>query len=959
MQKIINTLFLNFALLFALLYSSRATENEKLISLVNSGNYFILAEGKQVTPIYLDTMDFTGVLKIAEIFGNDIHRVTGKVPEFISDTLYIPENIIIIGTLGKNAAINELVNNKKIDITNIKYKWETFLIQVIENPFPTVKRALVIMGSDKRGTIYGMFELSAQIGVSPWYWWADVPVQKKENIYVIPGNYYLGQPAVKYRGIFINDEKPALDGWASEKFGGFNHYFYEKIFELMLRLKANYLWPAMWGSAFYDDDPLNSELADEYGIVIGTSHHEPMMRAHDEWKRYGEGEWNYEINEKNLKEFWKEGIQRMGDYESMVTIGMRGDGDMPMSEESNIALLEKIVNDQRGILAEKTGKDPSEIPQVWALYKEVMDYYEKGMKVPDDVTLLWCDDNWGNIRKLPDLSDTLRPGGYGIYYHFDYVGGPRNYKWINTNQISRIWEQMNLAWQYGVKQIWIVNVGDIKPMELPVQFFLDYAWNPGKWPAETLPKYVEDWSTRQFGREYAAEISTILTEYTKFNSRRKPELLSPDTYSIINYNEAETIITEFNELANKAENIYHAIPDEYKDAYYQLVLFPVKACANLNELYVTIAKNRLYAKQGRSSANRFAEKAKELFAFDAEFTHYYHNRISGGKWNHMMDQTHIGYTNWQQPDENRMPEVMKIDLPDKAEMGISIEGSEDCWPGSSTEAILPEFDIFNKQVSYIDVFNKGTASFFRYTVKTDVPWLLVKPYRGIVEEENRLLISVDWKKVPVGIHYPHVIVASQDGHAVTIKTVVKKPGMPVQEEMNGFIESRGYVSIEAEHYTRKLEKPPIYWQIIPDLGRTLSAIATFPVTAQAQEPGGESPRLEYNLYLFTTGDIKVNAYLSPTLNFHNTSGLRYAVSFDDEVPQIINIHDNDSLNAWSRMVSNNLNIQVSNHFIEKPGNHVLKYWMVDPGVVLQKIVVETREVKPCYLGLPESYYKSN
>jgi hypothetical protein len=309
-------------------------------------------------------------------------------------------------------------------------------------------------------------------------------------------------------------------------------------------MKGNFLWPAMWGEAFYDDDALNPKLADEFGVVIGTSHHEPMMRAHDEWRRYGKGAWNYEKNDSVLKEFWQKSIKRMKSYESLVTVGMRGDGDEPMSQNANISLLERIVEDQRQILGNVTGKDVSTIPQVWALYKEVQEYYDKGMRVPDDITLLLCDDNWGNIRKLPKVTDPPRSGGYGIYYHYDYVGGPRNYKWLNTNQISRVWEQMHLAHEYGANRLWIVNVGDIKPMEFPIEFFLDYAWNPDAWPAEFLPEYTKLWSERQFGQKHAKEIADILTRYTQFNSRRKPELLSPETYSLSNYHEAETVVAE-------------------------------------------------------------------------------------------------------------------------------------------------------------------------------------------------------------------------------------------------------------------------------------------------------------------------------------------------------------------------------------------------------------------------------
>jgi hypothetical protein len=712
----------------------------------------------------------------------------------------------------------------------------------------------------------------------------------------------------------------------------------------------------MWGKAFYDDDSLNAPLADEYGVVISTSHHEPMMRAHVEWQRYGSGPWNYEKNETKLREFWTEGVKRMKNYESIVTLAMRGDGDEPMSEEANVALLQKIVKDQREILAEVTRRDVASIPQVWALYKEVQDYYDHGMRVPDDVTLLLCDDNWGNIRKLPQRDEKPRAGGYGIYYHYDYVGGPRNYKWLNTNQISRVWEQMHLAYCYGANRIWIVNVGDIKPMEFPIEFFLDYAWNPEQWPAERLPEYTELWVARQFGAEHAKDIAEILMAYTKFNSRRKLELLAPDTYSLVDYREAETVVAEYNQLAARAQRISDSLPAEYKDAFYQLVLHPVEACANLNELYVTVGKNRLYAQQGRAATNAFAEKAKALFKRDAEITHYYNNVMASGKWAHMMDQTHIGYTYWQQPDSNSMPEVKVIAIPAAVEMGVAIEGSAHWWPNEKSEAVLPEFDPYNQQTYYVEVFNRG-QTFFEYSVQVGEPWVKIDHTKGRIETEKRLWVSVDWKNAPIGKQRAPITIIGPNDFRVVIQAVINNPASPKRDEIIGFVESNGYVSIEAEHYTRAVESSPTKWQRIPDLGRTLSAMTTLPVTSPPQTPEGNGARLEYQIHFFSKGEVKVKAHLSPTLNFHNNQGLRYAVSFDDEPPQIVNMHANKTFQDWEESVRNNVAVEVSKHVLNESGKHVLKFWMVDPGVVLQKLVIETGEVKPSYLGPPESYHR--
>ena len=938
-------------------------KNEAYISIEKTEGSFTLSESGNSAPIFVSTEDWPGVIRVAKLLQTDIKNVTGVQPVLSSDELPKSGETIIIGTIGRSSIIDELIENGKLDVEDIAGKWETFLIQVIENPFPNVDRALVIAGSDKRGTIFGMFDLSEKMGVSPWYWWADVPVKKKDNVYVLPGVYTMGEPKVKYRGIFINDEAPALSGWSMAKYGTdrFNHKLYEHVFELILRLKGNFLWPAIWGRAFYDDDPINPKLADEYGIVISTSHHEPMMRAHVEWSRYGSGSWNYDSNEENLRNFWRDGIERMNGNESVITLAMRGDGDEAMSEDANIGLLEKIVMDQREIIKEVTGKDIENVSQVWALYKEVQEYYDKGMRVPDDVTILLCDDNWGNIRKLPKLNEPPRAGGYGIYYHLDYVGGPRNYKWLNTTQIERVWEQMHLAYEYGADRIWVVNVGDIKPMEFPISFFLDYAWNPEKYPAESLSEYYRNWAEKQFGKKYSNEIADIISKYTKYNSRRKPELLSPETYSLVNYREAERIVRDFNKLAKNAQRIYDTLSEEYKDAYYQLVLHPVTACANLNELYVIAAKNRLYAKQGRIETNNLAIKVKKLFDKDAEITDYYNNVLADGKWNHMMDQTHIGYTYWQQPDENAMPKVVEIESYDETKMGVAIEGSENWWPDSNDEALLPEFDKFNQQSYFIEVFNQGQTP-FDISIQVGESWVIInEPVDKIVTEE-RLFLSVDWEKVPEGNHKIPITIIGSEGSKVVVQTIINNPSSPKRENISGFNEDNGCVSIEAVHYKNAVETSEVKWQVIPNLGRSLSAVTPVPVTSSAQVPGGNAPHLEYQVYLFSEGEVSVNVYLSPTLNFHNNpKGIRYAVSFDDEAPQIINIATNPNYAdlhrdpVWSRWVAENINIQKSKHKINKPGVHTLKFWMVDPGIVLQKIVIETDDIAPSYLGPPESY----
>ncbi len=920
---------------------------ESYIATSEKSGYFPLVSQNGTATIFLDENDFKGVHLVAEDFQKDIERVTGKLPELQTSAEINSDMPVIVGTLGKSSLIYQLVQNNKIDVSEIEGKWETFAIQVVNDPFPGVKQALVIVGSDKRGTIFGMYDVSQEIGVSPWYYWADVPADEADVLYVQPGVHSRGTPKMKYRGIFINDEAPALAGWATENFGGFNSEFYEHVFELILRMQGNYLWPAMWGRAFYDDDPRNPVLADEYGVVIGTSHHEPLMRAHDEWRRFGEGEWNYNTNPQNLQEFWKGGVERMGEFESVVTVGMRGDGDEPMSEGTAIELLEKIVADQREIISEVTGKPAEETPQVWALYKEVQDYYDQGMRVPDDVTLLLADDNWGNIRKLPNPDDAPREGGYGIYYHFDYVGGPRNYKWINTTQISRVWEQMNLAYEFGANELWIVNVGDIKPMEYPTSFFLDFAWDPEKIGAGDLREYTEDWAARQLGEKFSEEIADILLTYTKYNSRRKPELISPETYSLTNFNEADRIVEEYRELEERAEAIYAQISEKYKDAYFQLVLFPVKASANLNELYVSAAKNNLYAEQGRASANKYAERTKELFDKDAELTEQYHTDLADGKWNHMMSQTHIGYTYWQQPDQNNMPEVKEISLPEKAEMGVAAQGTERVVTRSGSSVTLPTFDPFNDQEFYVEVFNKGQES-FQYKIQKKPSWIEVSEDKGTIKGQKRLFVRVNWDKVPKGQTRGSFRINGA-GDRVTVEVSINNPE---NRNIKGFVESNGYISMEASNFSENHRVNGNGWELIPNLGRTGSAMASYPKEPTQQEISENNPYLAYDFHSFSSKEAELEFYFSPTLDFRNQGGLEFAYSIDDGEPQVINMHEQTE-DKWDTSVANNIT-KVSTMIDLQPGNHTLKVYALETGIVLQKILIKTGEDRGSYLGPPES-----
>jgi hypothetical protein len=922
---------------------------------------FCVAQGDAVAPVYMDTNDYAGVLIAANNLCADVNRVTGHTPPMVNTEENLGTNAIIIGTIGKSRIIDQLIQAGKIDVSSITDKWESYFTQVVPDPLPGVASSLVIVGSDKRGTIYGIYDLSAAMGVSPWHWWADAPVPHEDTIFVKAGKYEQGPPAVKYRGIFLNDEWPDLTEWVNEKFGNYNHAFYTNVFELLLRLKANYLWPAMWNNCFNEDDSLNPELADEYGIVMGTSHVEPMMRADKEWNRLGytAKEWNYLTYSNRLDTFWKDGLERNKNHENVITIAMRGKIDTPMSETANISLLEEIVAAQRKIIAEVYQTNAAAVPQDWALYKEVQEYYEKGMRVPDDVTLLWCDDNWGDIRRLPSPEGRKRSGGAGVYYHFDYVGGPRNYKWLNTNPTTKIWEQMNLAYHYDADQIWIVNVGHLKGYELPIEFFLSFAWNPEQWPKEKISEFTRLWAERQFGPEYAAPIADILSQYTKYNGRRKPELLDPNTFSLVDYQEADKVLADWKSITAEAEEIYQKLPENEREAFFELVLYPTKACEQVNELYVTAAKNRLYASQGRASANDFAARARSLFQADADLSAYYNHALANGRWDHMMDQTHIGYTDWQQPPTNVVPAVVEIEIRTNAEMGIALEGSTNAWPNTADQPVLPQFDKFNQPALYIDIFNQGQTP-FEFSAMPGARWIKLSANEGTIEKEQRLWVSVDWAKAPEGFHHSFVKI-NGTGKPVIVKVNVFNPRKPAIDSLKGFVEADGYVSIEAAHYTKKTDAGPVRWEEIPNLGRTLSAMCIVPVTAARVTPPKDSPCLEYQMYLFHPGKVEVEAMIDPTLNFVQGRGLRYAVSFDDQPPQIMtavpaDYTAMDGNRDWETTVKDSVRTVKTTFKLSKTGYHTLKLWMVDPGVVLQKLVVNLGGVQPSYLGPPESYH---
>ena len=613
----------------------------------------LLINGNDKVEIYMDVNDCRGVSYAANALVKDIRNVSGSQATITSNR----KATILVGTIGHSAAIDQLVKQKRINGNLLKGKREKFIINVVDNQ-------LVIAGSDRRGTIYGIYELSQQMGVSPWYDWADVPVEHHDSIFVNRGTYSDGEPAVRYRGIFLNDEAPCLTSWVKNTYGTEygDHRFYQRVFELVLRLRGNMMWPAMWGWAFYADDAENEKTADEMGVVMSTSHHEPMARNHQEYARdrKGWGPWNYQKNKANLQKFFREGIERMKGTEQIVTIGMRGDGDEAMSAEADTKLMTQIINDQRKIIADVTGKKASETPQVWALYKEVLDYYDKGMKVPDDVTLLLCDDNWGDVRRVPNAQERKHKGGWGLYYHVDYVGAPRNSKMLNVTPVQNPWEQLTLAYENGIDRLWILNVGDLKPMEYPISQFMDMAWNPHKYSVNNITRHTRDWCAQQFGESQADEAARILNLVCKYNGRCTPEMLDRNTYSLEN-GEWQEVENQYLQLEADALRQYNSLPAAYHDAYRQIILFPIELMSNLHQMYFAQAQNHALYKQNNPKANIWADECERLFKRDSLICDVYNHKMSGGKWNGMMTQKHIGYKSWNDDfEKDTCPELFRV-----------------------------------------------------------------------------------------------------------------------------------------------------------------------------------------------------------------------------------------------------------------------------------------------------------
>ncbi|APA09298.1 hypothetical protein SS1G_12083 [Sclerotinia sclerotiorum 1980 UF-70] len=965
---------------------------------------------------------------------NNINYTVGPEQNFTGPTLQPSDpssTVLIVGTLTQSPLITQLISSGLIDPNPIRGKWEAFMSVIIQNPLPGIDKAMVIVGSDLRGTIYGLYDISEQAGVSPWWWWADVPVRTKDGVWALSPNathhhesraeggseptgpHASGRmqilkiqdtPSVRYRGFFLNDEQPALTNWINAnypqgKYGpGFNHYFHSRVFELLLRLRANYFWPAQWNSMFNVDDYANQPLADAYGIVMGTSHTEPMTRATKEWSTFGaqyggNGQWEYDTNNASVDPFFKYGAQRAVPYvaNTLFTMAMRGSGDTALSltQAEAIALLGDVVTKQRQIFGEVfEGRNVTEIPQMWCLYSEVQGYYEAGMKVPDDITLLWADDNFGNVRRLPLANETSRTGGAGVYYHVDYVGSPRDYKWINTIQLEKTVEQMQLASARQANRIWMLNVGDLKPLEIPINHFMDLAYDTSKWGYDSVPQWLELWATREFGPEYASNISSIMDTYGMMAARRKYENIDMTVYSVINYNEADAILAQWEQLAQEAQAIYDKLGEDWKPAYYEMILQPVLGGQVVNQIHIGAGKNAHYTEQKRNAANEIYQQVLDAFKMDHKLTQRYHDLL-GGKWNHFLDQTHLGYDYWQQPMRNALPPmsyVQDLETSLAGNLGVGIEGSnatvsgDDNYHTLSSEVLtLPPMDPYGPQTRYVDIFARGLLG-CSWTINASQPYVHFSQSTGITGGSNgtdtRIYVSIDWSSTPPAPNSTIVtlLITSSCENGQWGNYGPPSVLLPVNHTLvptnftNGFVETDRHISIEADHTSYSTSVNEISYITLPGLGRTNSGVTLSPVLAPTQNTTS-GPYLLYNLYTFTAVPItNITLFISPSLNQNGRERtLKYAIAMDDEVPQIRQFVPSSVSTAifptgWAGAVVDGVwgqssgNTTTTSHGAFKvTGKHTLKIWAIEPGVVFQKIIIDMGGVRQSFLGPPESF----
>ncbi|KAK1750356.1 hypothetical protein QBC47DRAFT_407012 [Echria macrotheca] len=966
--------------------------------------------------------DPIGVHIAANSLASDFEKITGlrrDVRKLLPSNSTGPkgatlDTAIIAGSVN-SSLVRDMSARGAIDISDIRGKFETFKTAVVEKPLPSVSRALVIVGSDKRGTIYGIHTLAEQSGQSPFHWFADVPTKKHSQIHAIPTTTVHGEPSVRYRGLFINDEEPALNTWWAQYHNAsrypLDREFYAHVFDLLLRLKANYLWPAMWksfikppGNIFFTDDPGNQQLADDYGIVISTAHHEPMQRATNEWNETEMGPWDWSKNKANMTRFMDEGVARAGNNESYFSIGLRGLGDQAANTANAIEMLKDVFAVQRGII-EKYHGSQSAAHQVWALYKEVASYYDAGLDPPEDVTLLFPDDNAGNVYRLPTEKERNRKGGTGVYFHFEYVGLPRSYKWANTNSLSKTLKELLHAYYRGATQIWIVNVGDIKPMELPLAFAMDLAWDASRIDFATIPTYLAAYAEREFGPEHADEIAAILLEHSHLVGLRRYELVTPATYSHLNYDEADRVLARWKKLSARAEAVYEQMSEEYKPAFFQLVYHPAAAGALYHAVNIGVGTNYRFALERRNSANAVAQQVLADFERAYDLVEDW-DAMLGGKWARMMSQAVYDAVEepkmWAAPSRDIVANLSFVQLRQDTQfslgnLGIRAEGSlsatqQGRWAESVDASMpttdfaprLPVMDRYGPASRYVDVFMRGNH---RVPIRWEldpipVEWLTITPTKGELsrdtQSDQRLTVMVDWDRVPAGFNDTLLVGIRSTPAPFPYFDQIRIPVANTPAISNPtpgvFPETEGIISIEAPHFQQSSQSEPTqpHFEIFPYLGSRSDSgsIALRPFSASRASPdAARSATARFPIHLFAdAATMEATVYINGCLDTDPGLRMAFSLTLDDAPANFTRVLgdyisnptvgmippewlDHVADNVWTKRVR----LSLPGGTI-KAGEHKLVWRVNSPEVYLEKIVVDVRggAVKASYLGPPET-----
>lgn len=954
------------------------------LSETTSGRNVFPLSAKTCAAIMYDAVSEPSVVGTAVgLLASDIEKVTGRVPS-VSGNGSVPESCryaVIAGTLGHSSLIDALVRERKIDVSSISGDWERYAVRLVEAPLKGVRRALVVVGSDRRGTAYGLLSLSRVIGVNPWYWWMDAPVEHRNSICLSVNAYDAATPSVKYRGIFINDEDWGLLRWAKRNFekelGNIGPKTYEKVCELLLRLNANMLAPAMHeaSTAFYQI-PQNKEIADKYGIIITASHCEPLLlNTASEWYKDRYGDWNYNTNSERIDSVLNARVVETSPYENAYVIALRGLHDRAMSGAENLdsrkATVQRALLNQRKILSDVLGKDASEIPQFFTPYKEVLDVYNQGLELPDDVTIVWPDDNYGYMKRLSGPKEQLRSGRSGVYYHSSYLGRPHDYLWMNTTSPTLMYEELRKAYDSTADRYWLLNSGDIKSCEFAVDFFLSMAYDIDSFSYERAASYRSEWLCGMLGEKYRDAYRSIFDEFYHQAFIRKPEFMgwgyqwttdrhgnerNTDTdFSFANYREAERRLEAYRKISSETEALMAQLPSSHIPCFYQSVYYPVKACELMSRMVLSGQKNRWYALQRRTAATAAADEAIRCHDSLRVITEGY-NSLLGGKWNHVMTMGQ-GFA----ASYFKKPVLREVKLSPAPELGVMVE-NEGSLNGVSSYHLLPAFNGYFRCAYFIDIFNKGKGQ-LSWTAETDKEWILLSRTSGKTADEDRIMVSVDWNNVPVGDKIAGTVtIKDASGVQENVLVSVFNPSSPTREDLNGiYVQHNGYVSIDAAGYHRKRENDAIRIIDIPNLGIENKAVQFGnPMMPKQNTRNGDVPCVEYDFYTFEQGSVDVYTYVLPTFvlsadrgySGHEATNIetQYGVCIDDGPVMNPSTSSVEYAQIWYESCLKNCRVNKTTLHINEPGRHSIRILCGDAGTVLQKIVLDFGGLKRSYFG---------